>query len=509
MSKSINVLEAGSNKKLIVWDSDEKATYYEVVGMDGLFNILPIKIVKDNKLVIAKKDLENYIKVCVKYMFKDKNSGKEFVLETTNYFDLTKELNNIDIKAIKSYKGISFSLYSEEVYDKYYVYERKDNEDILLIETEDFQVSSDSFKEGNTYYVEAYKKHDDIYELSAKSDVYTCTLIKRKKTDKIDLSVVIPAFNSELFLSRTIDSVLLSTLEYLEIIIVNDGSTDNSKKVMDWYNRKYAGIVHVKHQENKGLSLARNVGIKMAKGEYIAFLDSDDMVHPNMYKLLVDHGHIHRLDCVIGKVLIRKNINDYYFYLNPNRDYGNDNIIYTFEEMIREKEKNSYENIFFVSPCNKILKTSLVKEHPFPDLNRYEDNAYTMMIYSYIDKFGFCKKAYYMWDQRFRSTIGTYSSTYKMVSVVLMNICFVTASFNPSKCGNVKRLTYLAYHSVNEVYRLLTDSNTPLFANNYVWSYVQEIKELNKRIDLLKNPYIRNKKELFSFVEKALNYKSV
>ena len=189
--------------------------------------------------------------------------------------------------------------------------------------------------------MEAYKKHDDIYELCAKSDIYTCTLVTRKKPEKFDLSVVIPAFNSELFLSRTLDSVLLSTLENLEIIIVNDGSTDNSKKVMDWYNRKYAGIVHVKHQDNKGPSLARNVGIKVAKGEYIAFLDSDDMVHPNMYKLLVDHGHINKLDCVIGKVLIRKGINDYYFYLNPSRDYGNDNIIYTFEEMIREKEKNS------------------------------------------------------------------------------------------------------------------------------------------------------------------------
>lgn len=86
------------------------------------------------------------------------------------------------------------------------------------------------------------------------------------------VSVIIPCFNGEKYICDAIDSVLQQTYPNIEIIVVNDGSTDNSAKIITGYGKK----LHVLHQENTGLSAARNAGVKAAKGKYLAFLDCDD-----------------------------------------------------------------------------------------------------------------------------------------------------------------------------------------------------------------------------------------
>lgn len=95
--------------------------------------------------------------------------------------------------------------------------------------------------------------------------------------EEITISVVIPAYNAENFLARTIDSVLAQTYKPLEIIIIDDGSKDNTATVA----KKYSDNVHYVFKENGGESSARNAGILNAKGEWIAFLDHDDVWHPH------------------------------------------------------------------------------------------------------------------------------------------------------------------------------------------------------------------------------------
>lgn len=99
------------------------------------------------------------------------------------------------------------------------------------------------------------------------------------------LSVIIPVYNVKPYLRRCVDSVLSQDYKPIEIILVDDGSTDGSSDICDEY--KMIDSVHVVHQENKGLSMARNAGLDIAKGDYIAFLDSDDYVEPNMYSTLI------------------------------------------------------------------------------------------------------------------------------------------------------------------------------------------------------------------------------
>lgn len=104
-----------------------------------------------------------------------------------------------------------------------------------------------------------------------------------KKSEKI--SVIIPVYNVESCLERCVNSVLRQTYKQLEIILVDDGSSDHCGEICDSFARQDARI-HVIHQENKGLSGARNSGLSVCSGDYVAFLDSDDWIAPEMYDRL-------------------------------------------------------------------------------------------------------------------------------------------------------------------------------------------------------------------------------
>ena len=96
------------------------------------------------------------------------------------------------------------------------------------------------------------------------------------------VTVVVPVYNVEKYLIRCIESLINQTLKEIEIILVNDGSKDKSGKICEKYALKYKNI-KVIHQLNKGLSGARNTGIKIAQGEYVGFVDSDDYVEKDMF----------------------------------------------------------------------------------------------------------------------------------------------------------------------------------------------------------------------------------
>ena len=102
----------------------------------------------------------------------------------------------------------------------------------------------------------------------------------------IAVSIIMPVYQVELYVERAIESVLAQTLQEKELILVDDGSTDASGQICDRYALAYPDIIQVIHQDNQGLGLARNRGVAAARGEYIAFIDSDDTVDETMYRTL-------------------------------------------------------------------------------------------------------------------------------------------------------------------------------------------------------------------------------
>ena len=112
------------------------------------------------------------------------------------------------------------------------------------------------------------------------------------------VSVIVPFYNVEKYIDRCLNSLVNQTLEDIEIIIVNDGSKDNSETIAKEYSSKYKDKIIYLEKENGGLSDARNYAIPYATGEYIAFLDSDDYVEVNMYEQMYEKAKKENADIV-------------------------------------------------------------------------------------------------------------------------------------------------------------------------------------------------------------------
>lgn len=116
------------------------------------------------------------------------------------------------------------------------------------------------------------------------------------------ISVIVPAYNAGKTLYKCLDSVIGQTYKDLEIIIVDDGSTDNTAEIMKGYAKQYSNIRCI-HQENAGVSRARNIGIENSVGEYLYFIDADDHIEDDTFKLLIDADKRHALDIVASEII--------------------------------------------------------------------------------------------------------------------------------------------------------------------------------------------------------------
>ena len=119
------------------------------------------------------------------------------------------------------------------------------------------------------------------------------------------ISVVIPLYNQKKYISQAIDSILSQSYDNIEIIVVNDGSTDNPKSIL----KKYHGKIKLIEQTNKGLAAARNIGIAESSGSYIQFLDADDFLNDTVFKN-IEGNFIFRF-CLCRASLVYE-LNDFY-----------------------------------------------------------------------------------------------------------------------------------------------------------------------------------------------------
>ena len=210
---------------------------------------------------------------------------------------------------------------------------------------------------------------------------------------KLAVSLIIPAYNAEDYIGRAMDNALAQSLKDLEIIVVDDGSTDSTSDILDWYVECYPNV-NVIHKENGGVAAARNTGIEAAGGEYSGFMDSDDMIRPDMMKMLYDSAKKNDCDVAITS-----------FYTITQSGY-----VGFMEYAVNEDTGMPVEMFFkrnFVSGYgivvwNKLYRTSLIKKHLFPVL-LYEDEAWTPYIFSYVNKVCFLNKHFYEYDRIIRS----------------------------------------------------------------------------------------------------------
>ena len=205
-------------------------------------------------------------------------------------------------------------------------------------------------------------------------------------------SIIIPVYNVEKYLNQCVDSVLEQDFTDYEIILVDDGSTDNSPTICDKYAEKYTQI-KVIHKTNGGLSDARNFGIKEAQGDYLIFLDSDDFwngrnILSELHNIIVERNPdmiIHELSSFydLGKIVPRK---------FKNKDIQN----FSFD-FKRDLKKLVDNDVYYATACNKIIRTSIVKKNEieFPKGKVHEDVAWCANIIPYIRSYALYSNPFY------------------------------------------------------------------------------------------------------------------
>lgn len=214
------------------------------------------------------------------------------------------------------------------------------------------------------------------------------------------ISVVIPVYNVGQFLSPCINSVLAQTYERLEIILIDDGSTDGSSSVCDKYAESDHRVIAI-HQPNLGLSAARNTGLDNAKGEYITFVDSDDLIHPDYIMTLYSGITAHNAD--ISSVEFKRISS-----LTETKDSCQSNTILNMDGK-KAMRYMLYQNIIDNSACCKLFKTSLFDDIRFPQGLFYEDLATIPIIYFHAKKTTHLRTQLYYYRYRNSSILGHFS----------------------------------------------------------------------------------------------------
>lgn len=212
--------------------------------------------------------------------------------------------------------------------------------------------------------------------------------------DKTKISVIVPVYNVEGYLAECIDSILGQTFEGFELILVDDGATDGSGAICDSYAAKDSRI-RILHKENGGLSSARNAGIEIASGEYIAFIDSDDVVHPDYLKDMVAIAEKEGADLVACSFIRGE---QYIWHdIDEMQDEALD--IRTGQEILNRMNDN---DVVVTVAWNKLYHRKFFKDYAlrYPEGKIHEDMFLTPQILYHADKMVITSHKLYFYRQR-------------------------------------------------------------------------------------------------------------
>ena len=208
------------------------------------------------------------------------------------------------------------------------------------------------------------------------------------------VSIIIPVYNQQKYIKRCMDSAINQTLEDKEIIVVNDGSTDNTSSILNNYLLKNVKIIN---QENSGVAVARNKGLSMASGEYIQFLDSDDYLKPKALEILYNTAKKNDVDIVRMGANTRVGL----LKLGENNYFGK----LKKDQILNIKENKEYIVHCLPSIWDKFMNHDLLDGINFPEGVKWEDLAITPYILAKSNNLYHLNKKLYNYNFMFNTTI--------------------------------------------------------------------------------------------------------
>lgn len=279
--------------------------------------------------------------------------------------------------------------------------------------------------------------------------------------DKKKISLIIPMYNVEEYLEECLDSVVNQDygIENIEVILIDDGSSDGTLEIAKKYVRKY-GFILLINSQNSGQAISRNNGIKKASGEYIAFLDSDDMLSKNNLSSLYEEAVRTDADIVVAR------LNSF----DSKGEYG-----YYSDKFIKERKvTNIYDSpelLDCISICSKLYKADVIKNVEFLSNTYHEDNSFTMTALFEAKKIAIYPE--YLYLRRYRE--GENKSTMQKLNYKTFNDLILNFRETLKNVVSYSNLSFLYKHMIKKL-------------NNYMVTRVK------------KEDYKRAKKDIKKFV---------
>ncbi len=294
--------------------------------------------------------------------------------------------------------------------------------------------------------------------------------------DKI--SIIIPVYNVEKYIKKCVDSIINQTYKNLEIILVDDGSSDNSGKICDEYKKRDYRI-KVIHKENGGLSDARNKGVEIATGKYIGFVDSDDYIEENMYNILLNELKVNNADVSICSY---KKIREDYYKVDCKQSCEKiikilDNIK-AIELLLSDTYIDNYA-------WNKLYKKELFNNIKYPYGKKMEDLGTTYKIFSKAKKIVYTNYIGYFYLQRNSSILHNIDANFIQDIKELINERYldIIKEYPEMKTkADINRLKYIKTYFMHIAKNKRKD--------------LTKTKEYKKEYEFFKSNYKKYKKDL-------------
>lgn len=283
----------------------------------------------------------------------------------------------------------------------------------------------------------------------------------------IKVSVIVPVYNAEKYLEQCLESVVNQTLKNIEIIVINDGSTDDSEKIIDEYKKKYSNMIRSYQQRNQGLYRTRQIGLSYALGEYVGWVDADDFVKWNMFEKLYETAKENNSDVVYC---------DYAFYPEKLKTKEKWFRPYLGEKNVTYVERNS-------QPWNKIVRRELLEKlkigEMFPECF---DESYIKVLLKAKNPVSIEEELYI-----YRVGGNTMSSSYQNISHYLRFFEASTALKNQMWDDIQKDSYWKEYFEFREIYYLLLSMLIAANAKDR-----KMFRKIKSQLQQLPRPYRKN-----------------
>lgn len=300
------------------------------------------------------------------------------------------------------------------------------------------------------------------------------------------ISVIIPVYKVEGYLSKCIESVINQTYSNIEIILVDDGSPDNCGKICDEYAKMDNRIIVI-HKENGGLSDARNAGTEIASGEFITYIDSDDWVNLNYIEILYSTLKNNNADISIVNY---KRVSDESV---TNEPFIPNAVVFDRKEATEEM---LYQTSFDTSACCKLYRTCVMKEILYPIGKWYEDLFTTYRIIAICDKIAFVNAPIYYYRNNPNSIMNSHFDNRMFDEIEAVN---QIVEYVENNMPDIKKAAYSRkYSSYSQVFRWLprkTDDVAILEKKNEIWQFL-----VSYRKEMMRDKRARKKNRIAALI---------